>query len=43
LIGVPIVFGVLGFIFMVIVCWLYNLVAARIGGIACELTPRGEN
>jgi len=43
LIGVPILAGVLGFIFGVIICWLYNLIAARIGGIAFELTPRGEN
>ena len=43
LIGVPILFGVLGFISMVIICWLYNLIAARIGGIAFELTPRSEN
>lgn len=41
--SLPILFGVLGFIFMVIVCWLYNLVAARIGGVAFELTPRGDN
>lgn len=43
LIGVPIVFAVAGFISMVIICWLYNLIAARIGGIAFELTPRGED
>jgi hypothetical protein len=43
LIGLPILAGVLGFIFGAIFCWLYNLVAARIGGIAFELTPRGEN
>ena len=43
LIGVPILFGVLGFIFTVIGGWLYNIVAARIGGIAFELTPRSEN
>jgi hypothetical protein len=43
LIGVPILAGVVGFIFMMIICWLYNLVAARIGGIAFELTPRGED
>jgi hypothetical protein len=42
-IGVPILFLVLGFIFTVIICWLYNLVAARIGGIAFELAPRGED
>jgi hypothetical protein len=38
--GLPILFGVLGFILMVIMCWLYNLIAARIGGIAFELVPR---
>ena len=43
LIGFPILFGVVGFISMVIICWLYNLVAARIGGIAFELTQRGED
>jgi hypothetical protein len=42
-IGAPILFAVFGFIFMVIICWLYNLVAARIGGIAFELTPRSES
>jgi len=41
-IGVPFLFGVVGFIFAVIMCWLYNLVAARIGGIAFELRPRGN-
>ena len=39
----PILFGLIGFIMMVVMCWLYNLVAARIGGITFELTPRGEN
>jgi hypothetical protein len=42
-IGLPIISGVLGFIMMVIFCWLYNLIAARIGGIAFELTARSEN
>jgi hypothetical protein len=43
LIGFPILFGVVGFIFLAISCWLYNLVAARIGGIAFELAPHSEN
>jgi hypothetical protein len=43
LIGLPILFGVVGFIFLAISCWLYNIVAARIGGIAFELIPRSEN
>ena len=42
-IGLPILFGVVGFIMMLILCWLYNLIAARIGGIAYELAPRSEN
>ena len=33
----PVVYGVIGFIFTVIGAWLYNLVAARIGGIEFEL------
>jgi hypothetical protein len=43
LIGFPILFGVVGFIFLAISCWLYNIVAARIGGIAFDLAPRSEN
>ena len=43
LVGLPILFGVMGFIALVIMCWLYNIVAARLGGIAFELTPRSEN
>ncbi|HEY6299887.1 MAG TPA: hypothetical protein VIW95_09615 [Candidatus Binatus sp.] len=43
LIGLPILFGVVGFIFLAIGCWLYNIVAARIGGIAFELTSHSEN
>jgi hypothetical protein len=40
--ALPIIFAVIGFIMVVIMCWLYNLVAARIGGIAFELVPRSE-
>jgi hypothetical protein len=43
LVGLPILFGVIGFIILVIMCWLYNIVAARLGGIAFELAPRSEN
>jgi hypothetical protein len=43
LIGFPFLFGVAGFIFMVIICWLYNIVAARIGGIAFDLEPPRES
>jgi hypothetical protein len=34
---------VLTFIGVALVCWLYKVVAARIGGIAFELTARSEN
>ena len=39
----PVFAAILGFIGAAFLCWLYNLVAARIGGIAFELTPRSEN
>jgi hypothetical protein len=43
IIFVPILYGILGFIFSAFFCWLYNEVASRIGGVAFELTPRIEN
>jgi hypothetical protein len=39
----PIIAGVYFFLVTALVCWVYNLVAAQIGGIAFELTPRSEN
>ena len=39
----PIIFGVLGFLFTAFSCWLYNQVAGQLGGIVFELTPRSEN
>jgi len=38
----PIAVAVLGFIFAAFLCWTYNQVAARFGGIAFELAPRSE-
>ena len=43
IVGLPIMAAVLGFLITALLCWLYNLVAARIGGIAFELVPRSEN
>ena len=43
LIVLPILATVVGFIFIAIMCWLYNVVAARLGGIAFTLTPRSDN
>ncbi len=37
LIGVPILYTTLSFIFVAVLCWLYNEVARRIGGIQFEL------
>ena len=34
---------VLTFVGVALLCWLYNVVAARIGGIAFELTARSES
>jgi hypothetical protein len=37
----PIFGSIFSFIGIAIGCWLYNLIAPSIGGIAFELTPRG--
>ncbi len=37
LVGAPIFYGAAGFVLGAIVCWLYNAVARRIGGIEIEL------
>jgi hypothetical protein len=34
------IYGILGFIVTAITAWLYNLIAARIGGIEFELVQR---
>ena len=39
----PIFGSIFGFIGVCIFCWLYNQVAARIGGVAFELAQRSEN
>jgi hypothetical protein len=41
----PLLYGVLGFIFTAFFCWIYNLVATVTGGIEVELevlSPEGE-
>jgi hypothetical protein len=35
----PIVYGIFGYVFTAIGCWLYNLVASWTGGIALTLEP----
>jgi hypothetical protein len=42
IIGLPILYGVMGFISVAIFCWLYNEIASRIGGMTFELAPRDE-
>jgi hypothetical protein len=34
----PVFYGVAGFIFTAIICWLYNAIAKRIGGIEFEVS-----
>jgi hypothetical protein len=41
--GLPVLYGVIGFIMIAISCWVYNHVARRIGGIAFELAPHSQN
>jgi hypothetical protein len=43
IIFVPILYGILSFIFTALLCWLYNEVASRIGGVAFELTQRSDS
>ncbi|MGB3550341.1 MAG: hypothetical protein WA993_06605 [Candidatus Binatus sp.] len=38
----PVVVGALGYVVVALLCWLYNQVAERFGGIAFELAPRSE-
>ncbi len=33
----PIFYGIVGFLMVALLCWLYNVVAARMGGIEIEL------
>lgn len=37
LVGAPIFYGIVGFVLGAIICWLYNAIAKRIGGIEIEL------
>ena len=37
LIAVPFFYAIIGGLFGALICWLYNVVAARIGGIEIEL------
>lgn len=37
IVAFPIIYGVMGFIFALISAWLYNLVAAKVGGIQIDV------
>jgi hypothetical protein len=39
----PVFGSIFSFIGVAIACWLYNLIAPSIGGIAFELAPGGED
>ena len=43
MIMMPIIGAIFSFITIAISCWVYNLIAPSIGGIAFELVPRGED
>ena len=43
LIFFPILYAVASFIGTAFLCWLYNEVADRIGGVKFEMTPQNEN
>ncbi|MHB1670106.1 hypothetical protein [Thiomonas sp.] len=32
----PIIYGIIGYLFFALFCWLYNILASRIGGIEYE-------
>ena len=36
----PVVYGALGFLMTALMCWVYNVVAARIGGIELDLQQK---
>jgi hypothetical protein len=38
----PFLYALLGFIFVPIVCWLYNVVAGWVGGIEIQLLETGD-
>jgi hypothetical protein len=40
LFGLPILYGVFSFIFVAILCLLYNEIARRVGGVEIELNER---
>ena len=37
----PFVYAVVGYVFVAIACWLYNIVAGWVGGVALTLEPDG--
>jgi hypothetical protein len=43
LVVTPIVGAIFSFIAIAISCWVYNMIAPHIGGIAFDLEPRSEN
>ena len=33
----PVLYGVLGYVVVALSCWIYNMIAGKVGGIAVEL------
>lgn len=39
LVAAPFIYGIFAFLATALVCWVYNVLAGRVGGIAIELEP----
>lgn len=43
IIFMPILYGIGSFVFTAFLCWIYNLVAPHLGGIAFDLSPSSDS
>jgi len=42
LLALPFLYAVVGFLSVALMCWLYNIIASRIGGIQLHLDTTGS-
>lgn len=42
LVAAPFLYAIAAFLMTALTCWIYNLLAGRVGGIAIELQPSGN-
>lgn len=43
MVGAPLIYGLVGYVFCVVGCWIYNAVARRIGGIEFTVTDLADD